>query len=140
MRIRIPATSANLGPGFDSLGLAISLYNYVTIIPYTCQSISIKGEGSDRPRLKTNNVFVSIFKDIYQELAGKKENFRFEFENNIEIPLKLFREVHSVLKLNGRFQLVANQHLNYKVHLEKIFSEVEILGELDKFVVYECVK
>jgi len=83
MKIRIPATSANLGPGFDSLGLAISLYNYVTIIPYTCQSISIKGYGSDKPRLKTNNVFVSIFKEIYQELAGKKENFRFEFENNI---------------------------------------------------------
>lgn len=83
MRIRIPATSANLGPGFDSLGLAISLYNYVTIIPYTCQSISIKGYGSDKPRLKTNNVFVSIFREIYQELARKKENFRFEFENNI---------------------------------------------------------
>lgn len=83
MKIRIPATSANLGPGFDSLGLAISLYNYVTITPYTCQSISIKGEGSDKPRLKVNNVFVSIFKDIYQELAGEKNNFRFEFENNI---------------------------------------------------------
>jgi homoserine kinase len=83
MKIRIPATSANLGPGFDSLGLAISLYNYVTISPYTCQSISIKGEGSDKPRLKVNNVFVSIFKEVYQELAGKKENFRFEFENNI---------------------------------------------------------
>jgi len=83
MRIRIPATSANLGPGFDSLGLAISLYNYVTIIPYTCQSISIEGYGSDKPRLKTNNVFVSIFREIYQELARKKENFRFEFENNI---------------------------------------------------------
>ncbi len=83
MKIRIPATSANLGPGFDSLGLSISLYNYVTINPYTCQSISIKGYGSDKPRLKTNNIFVSIFKEIYQELAGKKENFRFEFENNI---------------------------------------------------------
>lgn len=83
MRIRIPATSANLGPGFDSLGLAISLYNYVTITPYTCQSISIKGEGSDKPRLKVNNVFVSIFKEIYQELAGEKNSFRFEFENNI---------------------------------------------------------
>ena len=83
MRIRIPATSANLGPGFDSLGLAISLYNYVTIVPYTCQSISVKGYGSDKPKLKTNNVFVSIFNEIYQELVADKKNFRFEFENNI---------------------------------------------------------
>jgi homoserine kinase len=83
MKIRIPATSANLGPGFDSLGLAIKLYNYVTIRPYTCQSISIKGEGSKKPRLKVNNVFVSIFTEVYQELLGQKDNFRFEFENNI---------------------------------------------------------
>ena len=83
MKIRIPATSANLGPGFDSLGLAISLYNYVNIIPYTCQSISIKGEGSNRSRLKVNNVFVSIFKEIYKELDAQKKSFRFEFENSI---------------------------------------------------------
>ncbi len=83
MRIRIPATSANLGPGFDSLGLAIALYNYVNIKPYTCQSISIKGEGSDKSRLKVNNIFVSIFREVYQELSEEKNNFRFEFENNI---------------------------------------------------------
>jgi homoserine kinase len=83
MRIRIPASSANLGPGFDSLGLAISLYNYISIKPYTCQSISIKGEGEDKAKLKVNNVFVSIFHEVYQELAGKKDSFRFEFENNI---------------------------------------------------------
>ena len=29
LKIRVPATSANLGSGFDSMGLAVSLYNYV---------------------------------------------------------------------------------------------------------------
>ena len=29
IKIKIPATSANLGAGFDSLGLAVNLYNYV---------------------------------------------------------------------------------------------------------------
>ena len=29
MKIRIPATSANIGSGFDSLGLALNMYNYV---------------------------------------------------------------------------------------------------------------
>jgi len=29
--VRVPATSANLGPGFDSFGLALSLYNTITI-------------------------------------------------------------------------------------------------------------
>ncbi len=30
IKVRVPATSANLGPGFDSMGLALGLYNYVT--------------------------------------------------------------------------------------------------------------
>ena len=31
MRVRVPATSANLGPGFDSLGVALRLYNTTTV-------------------------------------------------------------------------------------------------------------
>ncbi len=83
MKIKIPATSANLGPGFDSLGLAICLYNEVHIKPSTYHSVSIKGEGAKNIRLKRNNMFLSIFNDIYQELVGKKDYFRFEFTNNI---------------------------------------------------------
>jgi len=29
VKVRVPASSANLGPGFDSLGLALTLYNYI---------------------------------------------------------------------------------------------------------------
>jgi len=29
--VRVPATSANLGPGFDSFGLALTLYNYISL-------------------------------------------------------------------------------------------------------------
>ena len=31
--IKVPATSANLGPGFDCLGLAVSMYNTVEVEP-----------------------------------------------------------------------------------------------------------
>ncbi len=83
MIIQTPATSANLGPGFDSLGLALDLNNRVHIKPSDFLTISIKGEGSSRPKLKTNNQFVSIFYNFYTKLIGKRDNFRFEFQNNI---------------------------------------------------------
>lgn len=83
MKIKIPATSANLGPGFDCLGLALSLYNEVVIKPSSYQSISVKGEGEENIKLKKNNIFISIFYEIYHELVGKKDFFRFEFQNNI---------------------------------------------------------
>ena len=31
VRVRVPATSANLGPGFDTLGLALGLYDTVEL-------------------------------------------------------------------------------------------------------------
>jgi homoserine kinase len=48
VRVRVPATSANLGPGFDALGLALSLYDDVEA--WACASglsIEIEGEGAD---------------------------------------------------------------------------------------------
>lgn len=43
---RVPATSANLGPGFDCLGLALALYNEVTIDLDATPSVSWEGEGA----------------------------------------------------------------------------------------------
>jgi homoserine kinase len=85
MKISVPATSANLGPGFDTLGLALNIRNQVIIKPARFHSVSLKGEGSDNPKLKDNNMFISTFNDFYHNLSSKKQQFRFEFQN--EIPL-----------------------------------------------------
>jgi homoserine kinase len=48
VRVRVPATSANLGPGFDALGLALTLYDEVDAwIRPDGLSIEISGEGED---------------------------------------------------------------------------------------------
>ncbi len=83
MTIDVPATSANLGPGFDTLGLALDLTNHIIIKKSNFVSINIKGEGSSKPKLKTNNQFVNIFYNFYIKLVGKRHNFRFEFHNHI---------------------------------------------------------
>jgi homoserine kinase len=43
--VRVPATSANLGPGFDALGLALRLHNTLVIEPASSPEIEIEGEG-----------------------------------------------------------------------------------------------
>lgn len=85
MKILVPATSANLGPGFDCLGLSLKLFNETQIQKSGVFSISIGGEGSDNIFLKKNNIFVNIFYEIYEKLSGKKDNFRFIFQNNIPL-------------------------------------------------------
>ena len=81
---------------------------------------------------------LSHFEDASFDVIVTNPPFHFEHEINIQVPLFLFKECHRCLKTSGSLQLVANQHLNYKVHLEKIFGEVVIVGENDKFVVYNC--
>jgi homoserine kinase len=55
LRARVPASTSNLGPGFDVLGLAVSLYVEVEIIPSDTLAIVASGEGaasaSDRDHL-----------------------------------------------------------------------------------------
>jgi len=83
--ISVPATSANLGPGFDSLGLAIDLRNEIIIKPSQFLSVSTKGEGSDSPRIKKNTLFLNIFNENYRRLTKQEALFRFEFINRIPI-------------------------------------------------------
>lgn len=49
VRVRIPASTANLGPGFDVLGLALGLYNTIEVeaIPRGVE-LTVEGEGADR--------------------------------------------------------------------------------------------
>ncbi len=85
MIISVPATSANLGPGFDTLGLAIDLRNEIVIKPSRFLSLSTHGEGSENPRIKKNTLFLNIFNKHYRRLSGKHNTFRFEFTNRIPI-------------------------------------------------------
>jgi homoserine kinase len=48
-RARVPATSANLGPGFDALGLALQCHNFVSVqeSPTSADEIRASGEGAE---------------------------------------------------------------------------------------------
>jgi homoserine kinase len=83
--VSVPATSANLGPGFDTLGLAINFRNEIIIKPSRFFSVSTRGEGAENPHIRKNILFMDIFDKQYQILKGHKDNFRFEFTNRIPI-------------------------------------------------------
>ncbi|WP_067173293.1 homoserine kinase [Sulfurospirillum sp. UCH001] len=134
MKIKIPATSANLGPGFDCLGLAIALYNEVSIKPSSYQSISVKGEGEENAKLKKNNIFVSIFYDIYQELTGKKDPFRFEFFNNIPfsrgmgsssaVIVGAIASAYEMAGIKASRETILNKAIIYETHPDNIAPAV----------------
>jgi homoserine kinase len=71
MKIRVPATSANLGPGFDTLGMAFNLYNTVEMEfrPSGLQ-IEVEGLGSDAIPTDESNIIYQSAKQVF-EYAGK---------------------------------------------------------------------
>ncbi len=67
MRARVPASSANLGPGFDTLGLALQRYTEVTVEPASMFSLSAEGEGSHLPPT-VDHFAARIIKDVLGHL------------------------------------------------------------------------
>lgn len=76
VRVRVPATSANLGPGFDTLGIALSYYDdlEVTATKPGKISVEVSGEGQGQvPTDETNLVVRAIletFKRVKQPAPG----------------------------------------------------------------------
>jgi homoserine kinase len=70
VKVTIPATSANLGPGFDSLGLALALRNEVILAEDDAVSVTISGEGAARLDMTERNVVVRGARSVFA-LAGR---------------------------------------------------------------------
>lgn len=70
VKFKVPATSANLGPGFDSLGLALALYDTVEMKRSDKIAVAVKGEGEDALPLDASNLMVQAARHLYAK-AGK---------------------------------------------------------------------
>ncbi|MEK7387834.1 MAG: hypothetical protein AABZ83_15445, partial [candidate division NC10 bacterium] len=70
VHVRVPATSANLGPGFDALGLALALYNEVSAEEADRVSVTVEGEGAGRLPTNAGNVVARGVRLAY-EAAGQ---------------------------------------------------------------------
>lgn len=73
--VKIPATSANIGSGFDSVGLALDLYNEIHIYENENSKkieFEITGEGENEIS-KDNNMILDAMKLVYKKLKAKPE-------------------------------------------------------------------
>jgi homoserine kinase len=85
VRVRTPATSANLGPGFDSFGLALGLHDLVAgrVVDEPGVRVSVSGEGAgDLPPDETHLVASSALA-AFDEMGGRPIGMEIECENAI---------------------------------------------------------
>jgi len=84
LRLRLPATSANLGPGFDSLGLAMALYLTIDATLAQPEVFHIDATGRDAAQcaVMENNLILTTYTDVLANAGklGRRINLRIRNE------------------------------------------------------------
>lgn len=125
IRVTVPATTANLGPGFDCLGLALQLYNQVVFEHgERGLEIEVSGEGADLiPEDESNLVYQSALR-LFQLLGRKPDGLIIRQKNCIPVSSGLGSSASAVVAgLVGANELV-NGELT-KADLLDLAGEIE---------------
>ena len=85
IKIAVPATSANMGPGFDTFGIALGYYNYISVSEAEVMTLAIEGQGRLNLQSYKDNLIFRSFKSVYDRLGKKMPEVSLLMENNIPI-------------------------------------------------------
>ena len=89
IKVSVPATSANIGSGFDALGLAVTLYNTVTFEESQVLDIS-SADGTRIPRGESNLVYRSA-KGLFEKVGKQIPPLKITQTN--PIPMAMYTEL-----------------------------------------------
>lgn len=86
VQVQVPATIANLGPGFDSLALALQLHNLLAAeLADRGIEIQIEGEGSDRLPIDRHNLIASSAQALADRQGIRLSGLRLTCHNHIPL-------------------------------------------------------
>jgi homoserine kinase len=84
VQVRVPATTANIGPGFDCLGAALTLYNEFCFTPAPRPEIVVMGVGAETVSLGTDNMVYAAY-DRLCKLIDRVIPARLEIKMNVPL-------------------------------------------------------
>ncbi|HYK34549.1 homoserine kinase [Alloacidobacterium sp.] len=85
LHLRLPATSANLGPGFDALALALTLYLEVEAAPAERYAIHASGRNADVCGALERNLLLHTYKTVLQKQNAAEIPLQLEVRNGIPL-------------------------------------------------------
>lgn len=83
--VRVPGTTANLGPGFDTLGLALRLYNRIRVRRADRRGIVITSAIEEGSRGPATTMLQQAAAAFFR--AARRPSFRFEISIEGDVPL-----------------------------------------------------
>lgn len=86
VRVQVPATATNLGPGFDCLGMALQIYNVVEIARINSGLfIETQGEGAAEIARDENNLAYKAAMRLFKLTESVPPGLRIKLINNIPV-------------------------------------------------------
>ncbi|HWR41129.1 MAG TPA: homoserine kinase [Patescibacteria group bacterium] len=87
IKIRVPGTTANCGPGFDTIGVACSIYNDLEISWAEAGQLNIEitGEGAGHIPVTADNVVIKAIKQVFRRLGKKNWGLTIKMHNQIPL-------------------------------------------------------
>lgn len=84
--VRVPATVANLGPGFDALGVAVGIHLTIEVEPRRDSvDLSIEGEGADELPSDDSNLVLAAMNAFFEHVARRPPGFAVRIKNPIPL-------------------------------------------------------
>ena len=122
--VRVPATTANLGPGFDSLGMALSLWNQISMKVSEQVNVQVSGRGEgELPTGKDNLMYLAASRLMAE---ANVSNVKLEITATQEVPIGRGLGSSACAIIGG--MVAANALLGFPVDSPKILklaSEME---------------
>lgn len=84
-RVTVPATVANLGPGFDAFGMAVDLANEVVVEMEGSPGVEVHGEGEGELAGDGSNLILQTMTFLARELGGTVPDVRLVCRNRIPL-------------------------------------------------------
>lgn len=130
--VRVPATSANLGPGFDCLGMALDVHNTFKLSMHQPFAIEVAGESAERLPRTADNVVVKAMYRVFREVGlnpSEMPSFALHIENQIPVSSGLGSSasaiVGGVILGNAMVQLVMPSRALHRDRLLSIATDIE---------------
>ncbi len=81
IRVKVPATSANMGPGFDSLGIALGLYNIIEAEETDGEMLMYAGKK--QISFNSNNLIYKAMQKVFDECNYAPRGIKIALNSNI---------------------------------------------------------
>lgn len=128
IKIRVPATSANLGPGFDCLGLAVELWNEIAFEKGSQLKFRVSGEGAEKLNKGNRNLLTKAFLRLFEVCGHKMSGVHIAARN--EIPMSSGLGSSAAAIVGGLFG--ANEVLGKPLDMDELLKlATEIEGHPD---------